>query len=162
MKENEKVVVPSFPHIQDLDTWMTTLIHNLAHAAAVKDDAELVRWIRNSWSDIVTYEQLEDSEPFVTLDRKLSTALIAMLKNTSNSPDAKTLFDKLTIRMGEAQRDNKLVRGRQIVFLIVRHFRTPGNLAYKYTTKKLEDLTPPTNIKALQVYQIDFSRFPRI
>ena len=71
---------------------------------------EAFTWIRQLDDPAFTYEVLQDSGDFLTLDMKLSAALTAKASGE--------IGRKLTLRKEKEYQDGRLVKGRQMLHMI--------------------------------------------
>ena len=55
------------------------------------------------------------------MDLKLSTVLMVLIKGTVA---ARILYDDITVREQEAVKANSMLKGRQILFMVVTFFKT--------------------------------------
>ena len=81
VNEADKVVVPKFPTVAQLDMWLITVSNNLVNAGGRTDRAEIA-WVKAASDRSKTYDQLADSGEarFTTLDSKLKVALMPTIK----------------------------------------------------------------------------------
>ena len=131
-KESDKVQVPAFPTITSLLMWQTALSQALVQTSGSRDIQSVVKWISEVWSPGSSFLGLKDSggDAFVTLDVKLATAMQAMIAH--GGQDAKELKDLVSRRMEEALKNFTLIKGRQIVFLLLENFKTFDNSEVVY------------------------------
>ena len=118
-KEPEKVEVPAYPEITKLMTWKTSLARAVMIAANNPQAKQVMQWVSASWAEGQTYEALGDDEhnPFVTLDMKLAQGMMIMLNKAGEK--ASRIRDKVNLKTEEATRNNTLVTGRQLVFMLL-------------------------------------------
>ena len=76
-----------------------------------------------------TFETLADSgeRRFLGLDLKLSTALGSMLKQASNP-----VTQDVNLRENLATQQGTMIKGRQIAWLVLKHFQTNPQLGVMY------------------------------
>jgi hypothetical protein len=131
-KEAEKVHVPPFPTIISLSAWKTALTHGVVQASGNRDTGRVVAWIKIVWAPGKTIEDFASSggDEFVTLDNKLTVSLQMSVQN--GGTDARELKDIINRRMEDAIQQNQLIKGRQIVFLILESFKTFDNSEISY------------------------------
>ena len=93
-------------------------------------------WALNNCS----VEDLADSESkgYVTLDLKLAVALQQMISHGGNP--AKELQDQVNRKMEESAKKGTLIKGRQIVKLILMSFKTFDNAEIAYGFDHLSKL----------------------
>jgi len=85
---------------------------------------QVMQWVSASWAEGQTYEALGDDEhnPFVTLDMKLAQGMMIMLNKAGEK--ASRIRDKVNLKTEEATRNNTLVTGRQLVFMLLESYKT--------------------------------------
>ena len=82
-READKVVVPPFPTVTHLDSWMSQCLANVLSACADPNQEEWMKWLSPAFPDI---EALNDSghKKFRGIDVKLGVAMSAMLRAGSD------------------------------------------------------------------------------
>ncbi|MFM7980249.1 MAG: hypothetical protein ACKPKO_13120, partial [Candidatus Fonsibacter sp.] len=99
-------------------------------------------WLRECWTK--SFEQLEQSElvgstneewRWTRLDFALSRALQGMIKSSGES-----LSEDVTLRAREYQQRSMILRGRQIIWMMIDYFKTNRSLQEQYTWQDIERL----------------------
>ena len=96
-------------------------------ASGNPDYAVVASWIAAAWSG-KTYEELDDpgGSLFVMLDMKLANCMVAMMNKAGER--GKRFRDRVNLRMEEAARKgNNVIKGRQIVWMLLDSFKTFDN-----------------------------------
>jgi hypothetical protein len=86
-----------------------------------------------------TFEDLADSglPRFLSLDVKLGVQLVPTIRARN---DVKILYDDILLRTREAVGHGRILKGRQIVWLILDHYKCNSNLELVYTIEHLTGL----------------------
>ena len=81
-READKVVVPPFPRVTHLDSWMSHCIGNMLSACADPNHEEWISWINPAFRPDPDIEGMNDSGhlKFKSIDMFLGVAMTAMLK----------------------------------------------------------------------------------
>ena len=119
-KEADHIKIQPFPRTPQFRTWVLQLRNNVASASGALDKA--FAWIMKVDSTItdgdeerkIQMNELEDSEEFATLDAKLASALYAIVSGD--------MAYKITLAQEELARNRKFLKGRQMLWMIFRHF----------------------------------------
>jgi len=108
-------------------SWQTALLQAVVPTSGNRSYNVVTTWISQSWAKGSTYESLADSGPdaFVTLDMMLSTAMQTMIMHAGQ--DAKELRDLVSRKMEEAMKQYDILKGRQVVQLLLALFKTLDN-----------------------------------
>ena len=127
-KEKETLNIPKeLPNVSTLNVWLAKVATALTEASVYYDKAE-VAWLMKATVSTATFEGLEDSgeHRFHGLDTMLATALQAVV---TKGELGRTLSKKSV----SALREGKLITGRQIVYMIVDHFKLNDSMAMVYS-----------------------------
>ena len=81
-READKVVVPPFPTVTHLESWMSQCIANVLSACADPNQEEWMKWLSPAFRPHPDIEALNDSghKKFNGIDVKLGVAMSAMLR----------------------------------------------------------------------------------
>jgi hypothetical protein len=114
-REQDKVIVPRFPTLVQLEQYAVALANNLIFASSLKDCAE-IGWLGETRTK--TFDELGDSgmKRFESLDVKLSMALAATIRD---SKEASQLYQELLEHQRVHLRQQTITKGRQIYWLIL-------------------------------------------
>ena len=125
--------VPNFPTIPNLNGWKMQVGKNLVTASGRTDRRE-IGWWGEVCNPSATFETLEDSgeERFLSLDLKLPTALSLMLKSANNA-----VTRQVVLREHTANMNGRMLKGRQIAWLIYKHLQTNPNMGVLYNITDL-------------------------
>ena len=135
-RERETVKVPKFPTLPSLPAWELQVGKNLVAAGGRIDQSEIAWWAEVSKSTS-TFELLADSgeDRFVALDLKLSISLSIMLKEVNNEVTASTAQKEQA-----ASQKDKMLKGRQIAWLIFSFFKRSPKMGVFYSITDLAKL----------------------
>ncbi len=123
-KEGDKLHAPSYPSITNLVSWQSALTQQLVLTSGVRDIETVIKLISAVWTKGAKFDDFATSGglEFVTLDVKLSTAMQLIISH--GGQDAKELKDLINRKMDEALKGYTLLKGRQIVYLLLENFKT--------------------------------------
>ena len=136
IREQDTVKVPNFPSLPSLTQWRIQISKNLVTASGHLDLREITWWGEIGLPEN-NFETLADSgeRRFLSLDLKLSTALGSMLKTANNS-----VTQDVNLRETIATKQGTMLKGRQIAWLILKHFQTNPQLGVMYQITDFADL----------------------
>ena len=121
-READKVVVPPFPTVTHLDSWMSQFLANVLSACADPNQEEWMKWLSPAFRPHPDIEALNDSghKKFRGIDVKLGVAMSAMLR--AGSDKAAELYLEVNRKANDYIRsyDGKIIKGRQIIAMITR------------------------------------------
>ena len=115
-READKVIVPPFPKVTHLDSWMSHCIANVLGACADPNHEEWIAWLNPAVRPNPDIDGLNDSGhlKFKSIDIKLGIAMAAMLKAAGDT--ALDLYLDVNRKSSKYVReDSKLIKGRQII-----------------------------------------------
>ena len=137
-KEAEKVNVPPWPKITKLDSWKMALTMNVTSASADPDIEVWVSWVACAFVVNPDLEFLADSggERFAMMDIKLALSLQTMLRS---APDAKDVVHDIQLHSERRQRENRLIKGREIIAIILQSFRSSDRSDMTFTIELWSD-----------------------
>ena len=121
-KAYEKLSAPSFPKCGETTNWIYSLGTGVV-AAGFYGDEFGVTWLRECWSrsfdqlECSDLEGAEDQMRWQRLDFSLSRALQGMVKSSGES-----LSEDVTLKAREYAHKNKILRGRQIIWMMIDYF----------------------------------------
>ena len=141
-KEADKVVVPPWPKSHDLDGWKSQLMANVLSACADPDQEAWISWIGESFKMHPDITRMSDSGGirFTTIDIKLAIALNAMIASSGDNGKEVGMEIKVMV-LGLARRDPpQVVKGRQIIAMILESFRSSTHTDLMFTGKHLYEL----------------------
>ena len=129
-READKVVVPPFPTVTHLDSWMSQCLANVLSACADPNQEEWMKWLSPAFRPNPDIEALNDSghKKFRGIDVKLGVAMSAMLR--AGSDKAAELYLEVNRKANDYVRsyDGKIIKGRQIIAMMYESFRTRDRL----------------------------------
>ena len=127
-KEAERIRVTAWPKPANYRQWRMNLIDEIVAASARPKRA--FEWILEVRTPGIAYDDLaEPGDDMATLDAKLSSALA----HIAPAEFQRTLQTKKI----DAMKENKMIAGRQILFLIDHHFRMSEMDGGVYDTEHL-------------------------
>ena len=113
-KEADTIKLPALPTPAQFKAWKNAVRSKVSSAS--KDPKEAFDWIMKVEDADATYEKLNDTpKKFETLDAKLTAALTELCKGE--------LGRKVTLKTEEEAKARRLIRGRQILWMIYEEFR---------------------------------------
>ena len=121
-KEAERVNVPPWPKITKLDSWKMALTMNVTSASA---DPDIELWMSGVGCAFVVNPDLDfvadsEGERFAMMDIKLALSLQTMLRSAPD--DAKDVVHDIELHSERRQRENRLIKGREIIAIILQSF----------------------------------------
>ena len=130
-READKVVVPPFPTVTHLESWMSQCIANVLSAFADPNQENWIEVVESSFRPHPDIEALNDSghKKFKGIDVKLGVAMSAMLR--AGSDKAAELYLEVNRKAHDYVRsyvDGKIIKGRQIIAMMYESFRTRDRL----------------------------------
>ena len=142
-KEAERVNVPPWPKITKLDSWKMALAMNVTSASADPDIEVWMSWVACAFVVNPDLECLADSggERFAMMDIKLALSLPTMLRSAPD--DAKDAVHDIQLRSERRQRENRLIKGREIIAIILQSFRSSHRSDKTFTIEHLIRLEYP-------------------
>ena len=148
-READKIVVPPWPKSHDLDGWKSQLLSNVLSACADSDQDAWIAWLSESFKINPSIEKMSDSggSRFSTIDVKLANALNAMINSSGDSGREVGLEIKvMTLDLARSS-PPKVMKGRQIVAMILESFRSSTHTDLTFTGKHLRELAYPADAK---------------
>ena len=139
-KASEKRSVPSFPKGGEMTNWIYSLGTGVVAAGFYGDGLE-VTWIRECWTK--SFDQLESSDldgakeqiRWKRLDFSISRALQGMVKSSGES-----LSEDVTLKAREYAHKKRILRGRQIIWMMIDYFKTSRSLQDQNTWQDIDSL----------------------
>eukprot|EP00435_Cladocopium_sp_Y103_P051725 s387_g16.t1 len=114
IKEADTIKIPGFPLAETYRNWRIKTRE--AVVAASTDPDKAFEWISETWKESQTLEALRKVAPFATLDAKLLSALTNII--TGDFGRKVDTFKETKATAG------RIVRGRQVLFMLHDHFST--------------------------------------
>jgi len=144
IREADKIEVPPFPDITQIAPWRTKLMNSVAVASGNPDYYRVTIWLAESWSG-KNLEELASSggSAFVTLDLKLASAMTNMMHKGGER--SKRFRDRVNLKMEEASKKGDIIKGRQIVWMLLDSFKTFDRSAVVYGFDHLSTLRVNNN-----------------
>ena len=136
-READKVYISPWPKHQNLGVWTSDLIKSVCLAANDGDRAAWEAWLQPATQPNPDLDALNDSdgERFQSFDAKLSIALSNVI--TQAGDVARHVAMKLRLRTQAHGRRGTYVMGREILAMIMNHFRTPGQRETAFTMEHI-------------------------
>ena len=151
-RELATVVVPPYPNINQLAQWKAGLIDKVAIASGREDLDKVTRWIARVFDDGVTLTDLANIEykSYGTLDLKLLEGMVAMLEKAGER--ARMLRETINHERLEVAQTGTRLRGRQVVRLFMKSFRTFDNSEMMFDLTHLAKMEcDPNNLHSFLV-----------
>ena len=148
-READKVVVPPWPRSHDLDGWRSQLLSNVLSACADADQEAWITWMAEAYKLHPDIPGLGDSggSRFATIDIKLANALNAMITSSGDSGREVGMEIKVMTLEYARRTPPGIIRGRQIVAMILESFRSSSHTDLAFTGKHLHEMTYPGDSK---------------
>ena len=123
-KEAERVSIPSWPKIHQLDDWKMQLLMNALSACADPDTDAWTRWLAQALGLNPDLNLLNDSggDRFATIDIKMATGMQNMPRQAPD--EAKDVYLDATRHSELRHQQGVIVKGRELVALVMQSFRT--------------------------------------
>ena len=136
-READKVYVSPWPKQQNLGVWQSDLIKTVVLAANDGDKAAWEAWLQPAIRPNPDIELLNDSggQRYQSIDAKLSIALSNVIAHAGDV--ARHVAIKLRLRTQNHSRRGTYVMGREILAMILEHFRTPGQRETAFTMEHI-------------------------
>eukprot|EP00435_Cladocopium_sp_Y103_P013926 s811_g3.t1 len=136
-READKVYVSPWPKHQNLGVWTSDLIKGVCLAANDGDRAAWETWLQPAPQPDPDLDALNDSngQRYQSIDAKLSIALSNVI--TQAGDVARHVATKLRLRTQANSRRGTFVMGREILAMILNHFRTPGQRETTFTMEHI-------------------------
>ena len=145
-KEADKVIVPNWPRIHELEFWKSQVTANIVAASGDLDHDAWTSWIAPTFKispDIDGILAGSGNTRFNSIDVKLASALMAMMQN--GGEQAREVLNEARLKMAKGCRGGTpvILKGRQLLAMIVDSFRSASNTDLVFTIKHLYDLPYP-------------------
>ena len=136
-READKVYVSPWPKQQNLGVWQSDLVKSVVLAANDGDRAAWEAWLQHATRPNPDLDLLNDSggQRFQSIDAKLSIALSNVITQAGDA--ARHVSIKLRLRTQQHSRRGTYVMGREILAMILEHFRTPGQRETAFTMEHI-------------------------
>ena len=125
-READKITVGPWPKIQDVETWKSDVVKSVILAANDGYRAAWQEWILPAIADNPDLDALNDSggSRFQSIDTKLSIALTSVINQSGEA--GRDVHMLLRQRTQAAGRRASFAMGREILAMILNHFKNPG------------------------------------
>ena len=145
-KEADKVVIPNWPKIHELEFWKSQVTSNIVAVSGDLDHDAWTAWIAPTFApspDIDGSLSNSGDIRFNSIDVKLASSLMAMMQN--GGEQAREVLNEARLKMAKSCRGEtpSIMKGRQLLARIVDSFRSASNTDLVYTIRHLYDLPYP-------------------
>ena len=142
-KEAERVSLPNWPKIHQLDNWKMQLLMNVLSACADPDTDAWTRWLEQALGLNPDLNLLSDSggDRFATIDIKMAMGMQNMLRQAPD--EAKDVYLDATRHSELRHQQGVIVKGRELVALVMQSFRTSDRTDLVYHIEHLFNLDFP-------------------
>ena len=142
-KEAERVSIPAWPKIHQLDNWKMQLLMNVLSACADPDTDAWTNWLEQALGLNPDLNMLSDSggDRFATIDIKMAMGMQNMLKQAPD--EAKDVYIDATRHSELRHQQGVIVKGRELVALVMQSFRTSDRTDLVYHIEQLFNLDFP-------------------
>ena len=136
-KEAERVSIPTWPKIHQLDNWKMQRLMNVLSACADPDTDTWTRWLAQDLGLNPDLNFLNDSggDRFATIDIKMATGMQNMLRQAPD--EAKDVYLDATRHSELRHQQGVIVKGRELVALVMQSFRTSDRTDLVYHIEHL-------------------------
>ena len=140
-KEAERVSIPAWPKIHQLDNWKMQLLMNVL--SADPDTDTWTKWLEQALGLNPGLNLLSDSDGdrFATIDIKMAMGMQNMLKQAPD--EAKDVYLDATRHSELRHQQGVIVKGRELVALVMQSFRTSDRTDLVYHIEHLFNLDFP-------------------
>ena len=143
-KEAERVSIPNWPKIHQLDNWKMQVLMNVLSACVDPDTDTWTKWLEKALGLNPDLNQLSDSggDRFATIDIKIAMGMQNMLRQAA--PDeAKDVYLDATRHSELRHQQGVIVKGRELVALVMQSFRASDRTDLVYHIEHLFNLDFP-------------------
>ena len=143
IKEAERVSIPAWPRIHQLDNWKMQLLMNVLSACADPDTDTWTKWLEQALGLNPDLNMLSDSggDRFATIDIKMAMGMQNMLKQAPD--EAKDVYLDATRHSELRHQQGVIVKGQELVALVTQSFRTSDRTDLVYHIEHLFNLDFP-------------------
>ena len=142
-KEAERVSNPAWPKMHQLDNWKMQLLMNVLSACADPDTDTWTKWLEQALGLNPDLNMFSDSggDRFATIDIKMAMGMQNMLKQAPD--EAKDVYLDATRHSELRHQQGVIVKGRELVALVMQLFRTSDRTGLVYHIEHLFNLDFP-------------------
>ena len=142
-KEAERVSIPNWPKIHQLDNWKMQLLMNVLSACADPDTDAWTRWLEQAPGLNPGLHLLSDcgGDRFATIDIKMAMGMQNMLRQAPD--EAKDVYLDATRHSELRHQQGVIAKGRELVALVMQSFRTSDRTDLVYHIERLFNLDFP-------------------
>ena len=145
-KEADKVIIPNWPKIHELEYWKSQVTSNIVAACGDLDHDAWIKWIAPTFRqspDIDGDLAKSGDQRYNSIDVKLARALMSMMQNGGDQ--AREVLHEARLKMAKGCRGSTptLLKGRQLLAMVIDSFRSASNTDLVFTVKHLYDLPYP-------------------
>ena len=142
-KEAERVSIPIWPKIHQLDNWKMQWLMNVLSACADPDTDAWTRWLEQALGLNPDLNLLSDSggDRFATIDIKMAMGMQNMLRQAPD--EAKDVYLDATRHSELRRQQGVIAKGRELVALVMQSFRTSDRTDLVYRIEHLFNLDFP-------------------
>ena len=151
-KEADKITVPSFPKILHVDNWKAQVTAAVLGACGDTNQEPWIKWLYERYKPRPDIEGLNDSGglKYSSIDLKLANAVMSMLK--AGGDECYDLCTEVITKSNRCMRGNAegrytVIKGRQIIAMMMESFRARDRLDLVYTIEQLGQLQYPGDAK---------------
>ena len=144
-KEDEKINIPAWPKIHDLEVWKSQVVAAVVTASGDEKQEDWIQWLSDAFRSPYDPFLLETSGEarFASIDAKLGITLHTIIHAAGErSHDVQLKVRQMMQRRARGTTPG-MVKGREMLALIVDSFRSADNVDVMYASKHLFDLKFP-------------------
>ena len=138
-KEREKIVIPSWPKIHDLEVWKAHVVAAVVTASGDERQDDWINWLSDAFQSPMDLDVIETSgdSRFASIDAKLGIIIIHAAGERSHDVQLKVRQMMQKTARGTTP---GMVKGREMLALIIDSFRSANNVDVMYASKHLYEL----------------------
>ena len=145
-KEADKIIIPNWPKIHELEFWKSQVTSSIVAASGDLEHDAWTAWIAPTFAqspDIDGALSNSGDIRFNSIDVKLASSLMVMMQN--GGEQAREVLNEARLKMAKSCRGEtpSIMKGRQLLAMIVDSFRSASNTDLVYTIRHLYDLPYP-------------------
>ena len=150
-KEAERVSVPVYPKMHQLDLWKSQLTMALVTASGDTGHGKWLKWLSPSWSTSPNLDTLNKvKKEYRAIDVKLCLALMSMLKTAGDV--ARVVRIEVEKLQRHRAKHDKILSGREVIAIIFESFRSSDNADVMFMIDNLINMKYPGDSKIYDFY----------
>ena len=144
-KEADKIVIPNWPKIHELEFWKSQVTSSIVAASGDLEHDAWTAWIAPTFAQSPDIDGALSNSGDIRFNSivKLASSLMVMMQN--GGEQAREVLNEARLKMAKSCRGEtpSIMKGRQLLAMIVDSFRSASNTDLVYTIRHLYDLPYP-------------------